>query len=244
MGYIGGSDPIPSEIGGGRALPERIYWALRAAVGEYNYAREDVPGETVEGAWRWSKAYALAAMLSDERAVYQIFFDRCTDSIPMYEDLLGITAPSASSDEERRQEIVTQVVDGISGVEGPLLEDLENIDENFSIVYADHDYADVTENGRGFEDYDPAGADACGPAFGGSRSSTEWPNYSSDYVCLVQFSVAPASVTATHQRHIAKGKALLNRALPCFVDFRVISDPTGGFILNLSLLDLGAFGAP
>lgn len=243
MGFIGGTNPIPEEIGGGRSLPERLYWALRSAVGELNYAPETIPGTTVEGAWRWSRALALAAMKADERAVYQTFFDRLTDSLSVWEDLLGITAPSASSNEERRQTIIDQVVSGATAVEGPLQDELQEIDALFSIVYADHDYADVTEPGRGFEDYVPADPDACGPEFGGGRSSTEWPNYSSDFVCLVQYGVAAGAITAEQRRRIAAAEAVLNRALPSHVDFMIVADPTGGFILDLSILDLGAFGA-
>jgi hypothetical protein len=54
--------------------------------------------------------------------------------------------------------------------------------------------------------------------------------------------VAIGAISAEQKRRIEDGKAVLNRALPSWVDFRIINDPTGGFILDLSLLDLGAFG--
>jgi len=239
---IGGGNPIPEQIGGGRSLVERIYWALRSAVGQSNYAPEDVPGTTIEGSWRWCRALALAAMQADERAVTDMFFSRCTDTLPVFEDLLGITAMSASSDEERRQAIIELVVHGSTAISSTLEDELEEIDPLFSIVYAPRDCADVTENGRAFEDYVPADPTNCGPAFGGGRSSTGWPNYSSDYICLVQYSVTIGAISAEQKRRIEDVKAVLNRALPSWVDFRIINDPTGGFILDLSLLDLGAFG--
>lgn len=239
---IGGSNPIPFQIGGGRSLPERIYWALRSAVGEHNYANEDVPGTTVEGSWRWCRALALAAMQADERAMIDMFFSRCTDTIPVFEDLFGITALAAASDEDRRQAIIELVSQGATAISATLEDELQTIDPLFTVVYASHDYADTTENGRAFEDYLPADPAACGPAFGGGRSSTDWPNYSSDYVCLVQYSVAAGAISAEQKRRIASVESILNRALPAWVDFSIIADPTGGFILDLSLLDLGAFG--
>lgn len=239
---IGGSNPIPFQIGGGRSLPERIYWALRSAVGEHNYAVEDIPGTTVEGSWRWCRALALAAMQGDERAMIDAIFSRCTDTISVFEDLLGITALAAASDEDRRQEIVDLIAHGATAISATLEDELQTIDPLFTVVYAAHDYADTTENGRAFEDYVPADPDASGPAFGGGRSSTEWPNYSSDYICLVQYGVAAGAISAEQKRRIVSAEAVINRALPAWVDFSIVNDPTGGFILDLSLLDLGAFG--
>jgi hypothetical protein len=240
---IGGSNPIPEDIGGGRSLPERLYWAMRSAVGEHNYAIEEIPGTTVEGAWRWCRALALAAMFADERAAHDACYDRCTDTIPVFEDILNITAPFASSDEERRQTIIDQIASGSTAISPTLEDELQEIDPLFTIVYAARDYADTTENGRAFEDYDPTDSQACGPAFGGGRSSTGWPNYSSDYICLVQYGVAAGAITAEQKRRIESAKAVLNRALPGWVDFMIVADPTGGFILDLSILDLGAFGS-
>jgi hypothetical protein len=239
---IGGSNPIPEDIGGGRSLPERIYWALRSSVGEHNYAREDVPGTTVEGAWRWCRAIALSAMQGDERATTDTFFSRCTDTLPVFENLLGITALAAASDEERRQAIIDLVVRGATAIHETLEDELQSIDPLFTIVYAPRDCADITENGRAFEDYLPADPAHCGPAFGGGRSSTGWPNYSSDYICLVQYGVAIGAISAEQKRRIEDVKAVLNRALPSWVDYMIVADPTGGFILDLSILDLGSFG--
>ena len=239
---IGGSNPIPEAIGGGRSLSERIYWALRSSVGDHNYAHEDVPGTTVEGAWRWCRAYAMAAMWDDERAAVDAFFARCTDTLPVFEALLGITSLAAASDEDRRQAIIDLVTRGATAVHETLEDELQSIDPLFTIVYAPYHCSDITENGRAFEDYVPADPTACGPAFGGGRSSTGWPNYSSDYICLVQYGVAIGAISSEQKRRITAARAVLNRALPSWVDWSIIADPTGGFILDLSLLDLGAFG--
>jgi len=239
---IGGSNPLPEQIGGGRSLTERIYWALRSSVGLNNSAVEDVPGTTIEGAWRWCRALALAAVQSDERAMTDMFFSRCTDTIAVFENLLGITALAAASEEDRRQTIVDLIAHGATGISAILEDELQTIDPLFSIVYAPSDCADTTDYGRAFEDYVPGDPDACGPAFGGGRSSTGWPNYSSDYVCLVQYSVAIGAISAEQKRRIVSAESVLNRALPAWVNFSIVADPTGGFILDLSLLDLGAFG--
>jgi hypothetical protein len=240
---IGGGNPIPEQIGGGRSLVERIYWAMRSTVGEHNYAPEDVPGTTIEGSWRWCRALALAAMQGDERSITDMFFARCTDTIPVFEDLLGITALAAASDEDRRQEIINLIVHGATAIHATLEDELQTIDPLFTVVYASQDYADVTGNVRAFEDYVPADPDACGPAFGGGRSSTGWPNYSSNYICLVQYGVAIGAISSEQKRRIVAAQDVLNRALPAWVDYMIVADPTGGFILDLSILDLGSFGS-
>jgi hypothetical protein len=241
MAYIGGSNPIPTQVGGGLSLVHAIYKTLRSVVGEGNYAPEDIPGETIEGSWRWARALGLAAAFADDRAVFQMFPDRCHDMIPVYEEILGITPASDASDESRRAEIVRRWVLATTAVKDDLETELQRIDPLFSIIYAGYDAADTTENGRAFEDYVPGSAPADQPAFGGGRKSTIWPNYSSDYVVIVQYNVAAGALSAAQKRLIEDAKAVLNEVLPSHVSFAITANPTGGFILDQSLLDFGAF---
>ena len=240
MAKIGGGDPIPCQIGGGLSLAERAYASLRDAKGRENCGDDD----SLEGRWRWAMARGLAAAFADHRAVCQVWPDRATDFIEVYEDILHITAPSASSDEERRQEIIRRWVLSVTADTPTLEEELQRIDPLFSILDQPRTNTAVTSQGRGFEDYNPADPSAAGPAFGGGRSSTEWPNFSDDFVCVVQYNVAAGSLSALQQRRIEQAKAVLNRVLPAWVDFSIIANPSAGFILDQSLLDFGAFGAP
>jgi hypothetical protein len=241
MAYIGGSNPIPTQIGGGLSLVHSVYKALRATVGEGNAAPEDIPGDTIEGSWRWARALGLAAAFADDRAVYQMFPDRCTDMIPVYEEILGITPANDASDEARRAEIVRRWVLSVTAVKSELEAELQEIDPLFSIINAGEILADVTENGRGFEDYAPTNPRASGPAFGGGRRSTEWPNYSSRFVVLVKYNLPPSSLTALQKKRISDAEEVLNTALPSWVSYAIIGDNSGGFILDQSLLDFGAF---
>jgi hypothetical protein len=241
LAYIGGSNPIPRQVGGGKALVERIYWAMRAAVGEGNYAVETPPASTIEGAWRWARAQALASAQADERAVMQMYPDRATDMIEVYEEILGITAPSASSDEERRQEIVRRWVLAVTAVQEELEDELQLIDPLFSIIYSSYDASDTTEAGRAFEDYLPADPAASGPPFNGGRSSTDWPNYSADFIVIVLYDIGAGVLSAEQLRRVEQAKEVLNRALPAWVAFSIIVNPTGGFILDQSPLDFGTF---
>jgi hypothetical protein len=234
---IGGGNPIPTQIGGGLSFAERIYKAMRAAIGEENVAAEG----TIAAAWMWCRARGMAAAFADQRAVNQIWPDRATDGIPIFESILGIATTAAMSDEDRRQEIIRRMVLIISGVSSDLEDELQIIDPLFSLLPTERDSSDTTENGRGFEDYDPNDPASAGPAFGGGRSSTDWPNFSRDFVVTVQYDIAAGTATAEQKRRIEQAKQVLNDVLPAWVAFEIISNPSGGFILDTSLLDLGAF---
>jgi len=242
---IGAGNPIPCQIGGGLSLAERAYHALRDAIGRDNCGDID----SLDGAWRWALARGIAAGVADERAVCQVWPDRATDAIAIYEDILHITAPSASSDEERRQEILRRWVQAVTAETEDLEAELQRVDPLFSILDGDRDTSASTTPGRGFEDFDPSDPSACGPAFGGGRYSTLFPNFSDDFVCIVQYNVAlrgrhhAGALSAEQKRRIEQAKAILNQVLPAWVDFRIIANPSAGFVLDQSLLDFGAFGS-
>ncbi|MEA3225145.1 MAG: hypothetical protein U9Q07_04280 [Planctomycetota bacterium] len=237
MGGIGGGNPIPTAIGGGSSDYEDAYNALKSVVGEPN-AGDDT---SIDGAWRWARACGMVAADCIRRAMAQIFPDRATSFIPVFEEILLLTTGTAElTDEERRQLILERWTTTISGT-GPAIEDqLQVIDPLFTVIATDKDTSKTTESGRGFEDWNPADPAASGPAFGGGRSSTLYHNYSWDFVVLVQYVLASGVMSAEQQRRMEQAKDALYYALPSHVTWQVFTSV--GFILDESLLDVGAFG--
>lgn len=237
MGGIGGINPIPFAIGGGPSEYDEVYQALKACVGEPNYGDDD----SIDGAWRWARACGLVASECIERAMMQIFPDRTTSFIPVFEEILLLTTGTAElTDEERRQNITDRWTTTISGI-GPAVEDeLQVIDPLFVVVTTDRDTSKTTESGRGFEDWDPLDADACGPEFGGGRTSSLYHNYSWDFVTLIQYQLASGVLSAENKRRLEQAKLALYYSLPSWVTWNIFTN--SGFILDQSLLDVGAFG--
>ena len=237
MGGIGGTNPIPTAIGGGPSEYQEVYEALKACVGEPNYGDDD----SIDGAWRWARACGLVASECVGRAMAQIFPDRATSFIPVFEEILLLTTGTNElTDEERRQNILARWTTTVSGT-GPSVEDeLRTIDPLFVVITTDRDTSKTTKQGRGFEDWDTASGDACGPAFGGGRSSTLYHNYSWDFVVLVQYVLASGVCTSENKRRLEQAKDSLYYSLPSWGTWNIFSH--SGFILDQSLLDIGAFG--
>lgn len=238
MAKVGGGNPMPFEVGGGPSSSELAYEAMRAAVGLGGAAEDG----TIEAAWRMARARGLRAAFCDGRAAANYLPDRATDALPVYEEILDVVAAPGTSDQERRDAVTdrwTQVPDATTAA---LQAELQEIDALFSIIDGDRDSAATTVLGRAFEDWTPSDPDASGPAFGGGRKSTLWPNYSSDFHCLVLYALSAGAITVSARNNIERAKALLNEALPAWVDF-LFSRTTTGFTLDTDLLDLGSFGS-
>jgi len=111
-------------------------------------------------------------------------------------------------------------------------------------AYIIHYGSQSTVAGRAFEDFDPTSPRACGPEFGGGRSSTNYPNFSSDMTCYVRYNIGVGTPATEQQRRIAVAETLLNEQLPTWADYAIYTT-VGGFILgvdpNQSLLNYGAF---
>jgi len=237
MAGIGGGNPLPFQIGGGPSDSDKVNNALKQLVGRGNSAED----ETIEAEWRRARARALAASMDDERAIWNGFPDTATDLIEMYEDILGITPQGNISDEERRQDITDKWVSAVDASTEKLEAELQNIDALFSITEHDRDSEVETIPGRAFEDYDPTDASACAPAFGGGRKATIFPNYSTAYRCFVEYDIASSAITGEQIRRVNRVNTILNDILPAWVDYQVASSDVTGFLLDISLLDLGRF---
>ena len=237
MAKVGGGNPIPFEVGGGPSSSETAYFSMRSAVGEGGSAAEG----TIEAAWRWSRARGLRAAFCEGRAAANYFPDRCVDAIEVYESILQKPASPEQSDEARRSEIVDGWVSTIDVSTSGLEARLQEIDSRFSILENDHETGTFTKFGRAFEDWDPSDPDASGPAFNGDIRSSDWPNYASDFNCIVLFALDAGTITSASVQTLERARKLLNDSLPAWVNF-MFTRTTTGFILDIDLLDLEGFG--
>lgn len=101
-----------------------------------------------------------------------------------------------------------------------------------------------SQPGRAFEDYDPTSQDAAGPAFNlntfaSGPKCTSFPNFSDDFILVVEYPLASGTLTEANRRVLQEIQALLNAALPSWVDFRIFT--ACGFVLDQDLLDVTAF---
>jgi hypothetical protein len=238
MPGIGSGNPFPLELGGGPSTSEQFYDILRQAIGTGAAADEG----TIDADWRMAQARGMRAAFCSDRAINQGFPDLLTDFIEVWEDMFFLE-PRNLSDEERRQNIIdlwTRVIDASDpGIEA----DLQEIDPLFVTTNIDHTTARTTELGRAFEDDDPYDVDACGPQFNGGRTSTDWPNYSTEFLSIINYGITVGMLTQEAMRRIERAKTVLCESLPAWIDYMIsIGTPTGlGFILDTDLLDVGSF---
>jgi hypothetical protein len=235
MGAFGWHNPFPLEFGGGETAVERIYYALRAAVGKGGSADDDEG--TIDGLWRQCKARAIASVAtSGERSVLQAFPNKATDLLPYYEGLFRLTNDPAASDQERREAAAELYALQIASALPDIELALQEIDPRFSLVTTSPDQSDSTLFGRCFEDF------AATLPFGGGRKSTSFPNYSTEFVLYVLLDLGDGIVPSTAERRLMeRARKLLHDALPAFNDLQIVTHR--GFTLDVSRLDLTSFGA-
>ena len=195
----------------------------------------------MEDYWREAKARGIAAAFCDDRAISQWFPNRATDHIPIFEQILGITPSAADSDEDRRQAILDRWTREGLATTSDLEEALQDIDALFSIGSHDRDTERGTVPGRGFEDFSPSDPDSSGPAFGTGLEYTNWPNFSDSYICYVRYNLSAGTLSQEQIRRINRAKSLLSEVLPAWVRYQVAGATAGGFLLDISLLDIGVF---
>lgn len=230
MGGLGWPNPFPLEFGGSPTVNERIYRAMRSAVGIGGSASDDE--NTIDGVWRQARAAGLAAVaMSGERSLMNAFPGHATDLLPYYEDLLAIVPDDEGDLPSRRAEAEFRFTREIQSAVPQIVNDLQRIDPRFSVLETPRALAIETRLGRAFEDY--AGA----VPFGGGRRSTRFANFSTEFILFVLFDIGdgvdPGPVeTAAVQRAIDH----LNDVCAGWVLFQVAT--ADGFILDTSRLDL------
>ena len=91
---------LPLEFGGAPSSGEKIYRALRGALGAGGVAPSE---DGIDGLILYAEAQALAACAAfDERAALQAFPSFAIDNLPAYEDVLGLV-PAPDEDETTRR---------------------------------------------------------------------------------------------------------------------------------------------
>ena len=223
---------MPLRLGGGPSPVEAIYKHLKACVGD-GFSGDD---GTIEAYWRWARARAMWAACDDERAAMQAFPERATDTIPMYEDILGLQ-PAGRDDESRRQEIVNIWYAAAYGDHDTLEAALLAIDSRFDTLVQVEAYGATTGAGRAFEDYIPT---TNPPPFGGGRSETKVPNFSHRLRFYARLDIGAGIPSSTDRNSIARAKAMLDKRLPAWVDHRVITHI--GFFVGVDAVEYGGVG--
>lgn len=237
MGGIGWHNPLPMDVGGGETDTERVWTALRDAVGEGGAG----PVDGLEDAWRQIKAQAIAAdFAAVERAALQGVPGYQTDHLEVYEQLLSI--PRADTTAERQAAVAAALVSQLAADVPSILQALKQIDPAFEVDAVQWAQATVVYFGKAFGPLDGAPPYGTGQASGMSASG--WPNYASDFVLHVRYQLAPGQ-TKPPAESTAAARRMLGEVLPAWVDFTIYTGV--GFLLDGgpngdSLLDLTAFG--
>jgi hypothetical protein len=228
LGWIAG---LPLEVGGDSSRAEAIYRALRSAVGKGGSG----PVDSIEDVWRQSKAQTIASVVvMVERAAVQAFPNLTTDRIPAYERLLRFGAPAGATDEERRRAVAAAWTTENLADTPDVGASLAAIHPAMRIEEEPHELGALVELGKMF------------PAHGGEATGVSaFPNYADDFVLRVRYDLAPGEVAPAETTR-AGAADLLNRVLPTWVDFELVTGD--GFFCDggddgTSLLDLKTLGA-
>lgn len=217
---IGSLNPLPFRVGGGPTPASLAYGVLRRAVGEGGSAPND---RGIEGLWRRSEAKGLAAATSHcRRALLQSSPIYATDLLPYYERILGVVPPSDASEPGRRAVVVPLWTRRIDNSTPVLAAELAKIDPRLTLIETPHDQAATAQFGRAFA---PHEANLESPVFGIARGHVLFPNYSTDAIVRVLFSVGHTGPLASDELVVVERvKRLLRDRLPSTTDFTVAVD--------------------
>ncbi len=218
-------------------LGDRIYQALRSAVGKGGSARSPAG---IDPLWRQCKADAIASVAAmGERSAQQAFPNIATDLLPYYERLLMITSDVGATLEERQAAAAQLYTVTASAALPDVLTQLQRIDERFTLINQEPDGLDTTVLGRAFDDF--AGTEPF-DALDATRHSTDFPNYSTAFRVYVLLDIGGGE-QPTQQERIAIRAAhkVLDDVLPAFNDHQIVTHR--GFTLDVDRLDLTSLGA-
>lgn len=235
MGGFGWDNPFPFELGGGPTDTETLYLELRKAVGG-----AAGPPDSAEDVWRQCKAATIAAALAAiERAALQALPLWATDHLEVYETLLRI--PRAATERERQIACATALVQQLGADIPSIRTDLKKMSPKLDVDSVAYAQAVIGVFGKMFAPRDASVP--YGSGLNAGFAATSWPNFSTDFVLHVRYSLA-AGETIPGAELLAQVKRYLCNVLPSWVDF-VIYTGTGfyldGGVDGTSLLDLTAF---
>jgi hypothetical protein len=209
MGGIGRQNPLGTEVGGGESEVERIYNALRGALGEDGAG----PVGSLEDEWRWTRAEAIAAAISlMELALMQYFPDHATVFIPAWEEDLRV--PQQPTDVERRAAITAAYVGGTGAVWPWLRAQLQKVDPTIDLIVQDPDQSFEFGLGRYLGPRAPEG-DVLDY---GAQATSRFPMYSSHFLLTVLW---PGGIPDPALRD--QVERILNDSLPSWCDWQIIN---------------------
>lgn len=232
MSNLGGSATFPLELGGDDSSVEKAYGFFRGALGEGGSAGDD---SGIDGLRNASIALGLAAISAfDERAALQAFPHLAIDALPSFEQTLGIVPP-ADATEHGRREVVAQRWTEVRSSEIPtLVEMLQRIDPRFVVHDTVWSASTTVQTGRAFEAYTPAPGEDFALGTAGTRSFSEWPNYSDRDVTVALLDIGAGIAPGRSElAAIRAAQELLDDALPAWDLGYVITEL--GFVTNSSL---------
>lgn len=217
---IGALNPLPHRVGGGLTPAARAYRTLRQAVGTGGSASNE---RGIEGLWRRSEAKGLAAATSHtRRAISQAFPYLATDLLSYYERILGLVPETDSTEAARRSEVTTLWTRPRDVTTAALLAELQKIDSRLSLIETSHDQAASAQFGRAFAAHDIL---LEGPAWGLTRPHAHAPNYSTDMVVRVLFSVGHTGPLVPGELVVVERvRRLMRSLLPSDTDFTIAAD--------------------
>lgn len=230
---------------GGDQRAERVYRALRSAVGVGSTpAREDA---SIVALARLCRAKAFAIILEGgERSAHQAFPQHATDLLPYYERLFLLTPAPDATTEERQAAVAERYALQLRGAVRDIAAELQTLDSRFEIVNTDPDRSTTTLVGRAFEDlagaepFNPA-SEADPPVPWSGRVSSGFPNYSSEFVAYVVLELGDGvQPNAAERITLTKARRYLHDVLPAHNDIQISTHR--GFTLDVSRLDLTSLG--
>jgi hypothetical protein len=235
-------DPFALELGGAPAASDRVYGALRSAVGEGNRGEEDA---SIVEAWRMAIARGIAAAVADDRAAFQSSPLTATDALPRLEEMLRYRLAADATDQDRRNALLERHVRRIDPSRPALLSRVRGINPGASFITVSRDTSTETQFGRAFEDHDPSSPSADGPAFNLANGQagakiTLVPAYSTTQLAVVNSPRLTAGTFSDDDARLThRIRRLLDEELPAWIDIRIYA--SCGFALDLDLLDVTAF---
>jgi hypothetical protein len=230
---------LPIQLGGGPSRSEAAFQMLRDAVGVNGSSSDENEIETL---WRLAKADGLASLEAvQERAVNQASPYTASDTIPLYEQILGITPDEGSSDEQRRRVIIPDYAGVPEAWFEALQASLQRIDAEFTVRVRPWENCSTTMIGRWYEPSPSSIFDHDTYDSGAIRKGTSWPSYSDVNAIIIELPLADGvAPSAAQRKKIERAKSVAADICPAWTEFHVIH--TVGFTLDTSLLDATAFG--
>jgi hypothetical protein len=226
---LGWHNALPFQVGGGPTQSESAYEAMKKAVGEGGYAKNE---EGIDGLWRAARAQSIASLnLGDEIAAVQAFPNLATAHLGYYEWLFYITPPEGATLEERQRVVAERYTAEIQASIPEIDQQLKVIDQRAEVLGIVRATSTIVQLGKAFEPQDGL------PDYG-VRTATSWPNFAGDFVLTVLLDLGHLVATPAELLIIERIKRFLPTVLQGWMTFQVCTSV--GFVANLSPIDVTA----